>query len=157
MYCSFKKYELPDKKILDRSRDLVINNKVINVGIKDVMLRKLSIEILDYLTTVNSLAQKLKFNSKSEFEYKCSNLFNMTKYAINQSVKTKKNTHIYSNSFTVIPLNQIEKCSQYNDFIKSLEKLDTKFNFIKNSEKTSDIIFYNIKTNDLIVFDEYKL
>ncbi len=164
MFCPYKKYELPSKGEIDVVKDM-INRKYpysFTYPQNDLVVKifkTMGNYTLDSVLTINSLAYKLGFGLEKDFENKCEHLFNVSKYAIRQSLKTKNNTTIHPNSFMTLPLKDIKSCANYNDFVASLSNLDTKLSVLTDNDiktKSSDIVLYDIKSNHLIIMDEYK-
>ena len=163
MFCPYKKYTFPDKDELEYVRNQV-NSAKHNIGIykHDDLIKKIFKSMgnftLNSILTIDNLAYKLRFNPNAEFESKCDQLFNLARYSINQSLRTKSDTVMHLNPFTVLPINQIQKCSGYYDFLKSLAGLDTRFRVSppETEKDTSDILYYSIKLNKMYVLDEYK-
>lgn len=163
MYCPYKKYNLPSKDELENVRQIIKQKYPYifaypHTGIINKIFKSIGTHTVNSFFAIDNLAHKLISSKEKEFEIRCDNIFNVSKYAINQSLKTKNDTTIHLNSHMGLKLNEIKLCSKYNDFVQSLASLDTKVSIIthKTNVKSSDIILYNLKSNNLSILDEYK-
>ncbi len=158
MFCPWVKYEFPTKDDIDFTKNFLEKYKYYGkpVSLFNPLIKAFVTPIIDLGIVSNSLIYKLDENK--DFENKCEEIFNLARFTIHNSIINKKETtHTKPNGFVQIPIKDINKCSGYNDFVSSLKNVD--INLIKHDETKNDltgIILYLLKSNNLIIMDEYK-
>lgn len=160
MFCPYKKYELPKKDEINQVK-LLVKHKYYYPSFDNSIFKKILTTTNNYtlnnIVILNSLYHKAIFDPDNNFEYKCEHIFNLARYSINQSLITKTKILVPINYFVQIPINQINKCSHYNDFIQSLNHLQINFNKISiNPNDQTAKLYYDIHTDNMVIFDDYK-
>ncbi len=159
IYNPLKDYQLPKKEEIQEINDFLSKNKYYKYGISHnrILLRKTLLEpLIDFTIFTNRL--KYVLNKDKVFEYDCDQIMNMAKYTIHKSIVTKNDTIYRPFEFVQIPITNINKCSKYDDFVKSLENIGTKVTIVNmdgKNEKTG-ILLYHLKTNRLNILDDFK-
>ncbi len=155
MYNPFKRYELPTKEEVEGVNDYLSKNKYYTYGIpinKHFLIKSFYNPLMEGALYANRLMYV--FDKKKDFEFKCDQIMNFSRFTIQQSMIEKKDKLFYASGAIQIPIDEIGKCSQYHDFKKSLENMGCKM--LRLGEDKTEIMMYHIKTNSLSFLDTYK-
>ncbi len=155
MYNPFKRYELPTKEEVEGVNDFLSKNKYYTSGIptnKYFLIKSFYNPLMEGTLYANRLMYV--FDKKKDFEFKCDQIMNFSRFTIQQSMIEKKDKHYNASEAIQIPIDDIGKCSQYHDFKKSLENMGCKM--LRLGEDKTEIMMYHIKTNSLSILDTYK-
>ncbi len=165
MYYPNTKYELPNQEEISNLKTFLTKNPYYNIGTRPLSLTNIFKNgiISPIIDTSLWFYTMGHLDKEKKFEFKCEQLFNQARYTIINSIILKKN-HVHKPIDSIqIPIDSIEKCSGYNDFVSSLKGIGIKFISDKsnptdksNSTNNTGIILYHGKTETLIVLDEYK-
>ncbi len=155
MYNPFKRYELPTREEVEGVNDYLSKNKYYSSGIPTIKyfwIKSFYQTFIEGALYANRLMYV--FDKKKEFEFKCDQIMNFSRFTIQQSMIEKKDKHFYASGAIQIPMDDIGKCSQYHDFKKSLDNMGCRM--IELSEDKTELMIYHLKTNNLSILDTYK-
>ncbi len=155
MYNPFKRYELPTREEVEGVNDYLSKNKYYSSGIPTIKyfwIKSFYQTFIEGALYANRLMYV--FDKKKEFEFKCDQIMNFSRFTIQQSMIEKKDKLFYASGAIQIPIDEIGKCSQYHDFKKSLDNMGCRM--MELSEDKTELVIYHLMTNSLSIHDIYK-